>query len=312
MNQAVRLPDRILITDSVLLVVTFLYVYFAFQTCPEAQAESSSPTLHWGGLAYPDQYSKLELGYFGNRFTEFDGNGRRYNNIKETMGLNFGSISWTQHSKQWDGWSTNLTVGAGPTGEQPTRYLQNEFIHNAIFGIPIVAVHKTRDQTDFMIDGSVTRWAGTNRFPRIFFMGVGVSGGSLYFEEFARAGIRHLPIMCALFTCDQFRDSAQLLKGVHLSGLARISGIQNGTAFHDLAPQSYLGQALSVGEFMTMKEFRSLMWKWDIPWTQEFSTISREIHWKSDSGPCASRYGTSRSRPGTIKLIERIMDRPMG
>lgn len=118
------------------------------------------------------------------------------------MGLNFGSISWTQHWKQWEGWSSNPTLGGGPTGEQPTRYLQNEFIHNAIFGIPRVPVRKTRDAADFMIDGSITRWAGTDRFPRIFFVGAGVSGGSLYFEEFARAGIRRLPIMCVLLACD--------------------------------------------------------------------------------------------------------------
>ena len=34
--------------------------------------------------------------------------------------------------------------------------------------------------------------------------------------------------------------------GIHLSGLGRISGIQNGAAFHDLAPQSYLVQT-SIG-----------------------------------------------------------------
>lgn len=53
MNQAVRLFNRSLITDLGLLIVTLLYVYFALQICPEAKAESYSPTIHWGGLAYP-------------------------------------------------------------------------------------------------------------------------------------------------------------------------------------------------------------------------------------------------------------------
>ena len=68
----------------------------------------------------------------------------------------------------------------------------------------------------------------------------------------------------------------------------------------------------SAGESLTMKESHSLMWKWDIPWTQEFSATSREIHWKNDFGRSASRYGTSRSKPGTTKLIARIMGQPMG
>lgn len=218
-------------------------IHFLIHPSSQALAESPSPTLHWGGLAYPDYYSKLDLGYAGNRFTEFDGDGRRYNNIRETMGLNFGSVSWTEHWKQLQGWSTNLTLGAGPTGEQPTRYLQNEFIHNAIFGIPRVPVRRTRDEADFMIDGSITRWLGTEQSPRIFFIGAGVSGGSLYFEEFARAGFRHLPIVCTLLQCNDLTSWNQLWKGFHLSAMARASGIQNGAAFHDLAPQSYMAQA---------------------------------------------------------------------
>lgn len=78
------------------------------------RAESPAPTVHWGGLAYPDQVNTLSIGYAGNRFTQF-------NNISETIGFNFGSLSWTQHWRQIEGLSTNLTLGAGPTGEQPTR-----------------------------------------------------------------------------------------------------------------------------------------------------------------------------------------------
>ena len=90
------------------LLVLWGTVDFAF-------AESPSPTVHWGGLAYPDAYSKLELGYTGNRFTEFNREGQQYNNIRETMGINFGTMSWTEHWKRFEGWSTNLTVGVETT-----------------------------------------------------------------------------------------------------------------------------------------------------------------------------------------------------
>lgn len=221
--------------------------------CPQmgsnVRAETSGPTPHWGGLAYPDNYSKLEVGYVGNRFTEFNGEGHRYNDIRETMGINFGTVSWTEHWKQWEGWSTNLTVGAGPTGEQPTRYLQNEFIHDAVVGVPKVPVRRTRDEADFMIGGSVTKWFDIEGLSRVFFVGAGISSGSLYFEEFARVGLRQLPIGQLLFAGSIFDCGLlQLLKGLHLSTMGQVSGVHNGAAFHDLAPQTYLGQvSLSWG-----------------------------------------------------------------
>jgi hypothetical protein len=123
-----------------------------------AQAETGAPAVHWGALAYPDQSPTVALTGNFNRFTEFNGEGRRFNNIRETMGFNFASISWTEHWRHWEHWSTNLTVGAGPTGNQPTGYLQNEFIHDTVWGIPKVPIDRLREETDFMIDGSLTRW----------------------------------------------------------------------------------------------------------------------------------------------------------
>jgi hypothetical protein len=150
-------------------------------------AESPAPTVHRGGLAYPDQVNTLSLGYTGNRFTQFNGERDQFNRISETMGFNFGSLSWTQHWRSFEGLSTNLTVGAGPTGEQPTRYFQNEFVHDAVFGIPKVPVGRTRDEFDFMVDASAMYWHSVLNAPRVFFIGGGISTGSLYTEGFARA-----------------------------------------------------------------------------------------------------------------------------
>ena len=213
-------------------------------------AESPAPTVHWGGLAYPDQVNTLSIGYTGNRFTEFDGNMARYNKIRETMGFNFGSLSWTQHWKQLEGISTNITIGAGPTGEQPTRYLQNEFIHDSLFGIPKVKVNRTRDEFDAMVDASATYWHEVLGAPRVFFLGGGISTGSLYTEGFGRVGIRRLPIGCLLaeVMCQgDMKDqnvALQFLKGVRISGMARLGGLRTAAAFPEgtVSPQSYLGQ----------------------------------------------------------------------
>ena len=47
-----------------------------------------------------------------DRFTEFDVDGRRYNDIRVTMGLNFFTVSWTPPLTGYPGWNLNLTAGA--------------------------------------------------------------------------------------------------------------------------------------------------------------------------------------------------------
>jgi len=229
-----------------------IFLLVLWGTADFALAESPSPTVHWGGLAYPDAYSKLELGYTGNRFTEFNGEGQRYNNIRETMGINFGTMSWTEHWKRFEGWSTNLTIGAGPTGEQPTRYLQNEFLHDAILGIPKVQTRRTRDEFDFMVDGSITRWLPLLDQPKKIFVGVGGSTGSLYHEVFARAGIRGAEVGSSALSLLGWGEAnnlaADFVRGFRWSAMGRIAQAYAGPAFQHIAPQNYIIQtSLSWG-----------------------------------------------------------------
>ena len=217
-----------------------------------ALAESPSPTVHWGGLGYPDAYSKLELGYTGNRFTEFNHAGVRYNSIDETMGLNFGTASWTQHWKRFEGWSTNLTFGGGPTSDQPTRYLQNEFIHDKILGHPEVPVGRIRNAFDFMIDGSITRWFSLFDQPTKLFVGVGGSTGSLYHEVFARAGIRGAEVGSSALSLLGWGEAnnlaADFVRGFRWSAMGRIAQAYAGSAFPHVAGENYVAQtSLSWG-----------------------------------------------------------------
>lgn len=241
-------------------VVLCLAIMLLAALADSAVAESPAPTVHWGGLAYPDQVNTLSIGYTGNRFTQFNGEGAQFNGISETMGFNFGSLSWTQHWRQFKGLSTNLTVGAGPTGEQPTSYLQNEFVHDAIYGIPKVPVGRTRDAFDFMVDASATYWHSALNAPRVFFLGGGISAGSLYTEGFFRTGFRRFPIGCLMAgTMGRCREQlpeegwlAQFVKGFHVSTMGRFGGIRTAAAFPEgtLSSQSYLGQvSVSWGIF---------------------------------------------------------------
>ncbi len=218
---------------------------------PFTFAESPSPTVHWGGSAYPDQSPTLELGFTGNRFTELDRNNRRFNNIRETMGLNFGSISWTEFFGTRPNLSTNLTIGAGPTGEQPTKWLQNEFIHDFVFGVPKVPVRRTRNEFDFMVDGSLTYWMHQSGKQRYIFGGGGISTGSLYHEAFIRGGLRRAPI--GNWFADQIPEQwpnwiPTMLSGLRVSGLIRYGRSYSGSAFKEVAPQTYISQfSLSWG-----------------------------------------------------------------
>ena len=59
--------------------------------------ETPAPFVHWGAWSYPDQVTELSMGLSLFRFTEFNGEGERFNGIHETIGINFMTFSWTEH-----------------------------------------------------------------------------------------------------------------------------------------------------------------------------------------------------------------------
>lgn len=220
-----------------------------------ARSETISPSVHWGAIAYPDRDDTLTVGLVQNRFTEFDGERKPYNStIKETMGFNMIALSWTEHWKRFEGWSTNVTVGGGPTSDQPSRFLQNDVIHK-IRGFAPVPVGQVRRQTDFMLDGSLTRWADLFGSTRTGFIGIGGSGGSLYYEPWVRAGIRRYSAADTVRNVFGTAPSGPLkvLDHVRFSAMGRYGRPYGGAAFQGfnaVAPQTYLGQAsVSVGNY---------------------------------------------------------------
>lgn len=167
-----------------------------------------------------------------NRFTEFNGSGARYDStIPGTIGLNMATVTWTE---RWRDWATNVTLGAGPTTDQPTRYFQNDFIHNFVLHEPHVPVGATREGTDFSVGASLTHWSlfGIDAG----FLGLGVSTGSLYHEAFAQLGFRRLPVPGVPY--------------VRVSALGRYGQLAGGATFDQVEGQSYLGQAsVGVGDY---------------------------------------------------------------
>jgi len=233
-------------------VAIALIVYLSF--CPTTTlvfAETSAPGIHWGTLGYPDQEPTLATGLSIFRFTEFNGDGERFNGIKETIGLNLITVSWTEHwTSHLPNWSTNLTVGVGPTRNQPSEWLQNNFIHDGIWGIPEVPVEGKRKQTDFTVSGSITRWWPMLQQPQVIFLSGGGQMGSLYQEAFIRGGFRR---WSPLQTFERIAGSTKgwlssIIRPFRVSSMVRVGRIATGAAFHDLANTAYTGQgSISYG-----------------------------------------------------------------
>jgi hypothetical protein len=219
--------------------------------------ETSAPSVHWGALSYPDQYPTLMAGLVVNRFTEFNGGGARFNAVNQTAGYNFLSLTRTTPLAQlpkWmgTGWMGNVSIGAGPTGREPSEYLQNGFIHR-LLGINAVPADQRRiDVADFMIGSTITRW-----FPladrQVGFGGIGLDLGSLYQELYARVGVRRLSLADLIHQVGaSFGPLAALSRYVRVSGMGRYSRIYSGAAYNSsvLANQTWIAQgSVSVGDY---------------------------------------------------------------
>ncbi len=219
--------------------------------CGPALAETTAQSVHWGAIAYPDKDRTLTAGFVTDRFTEFDGTGNRYNNIRETMGFNFWSLSWTERLERYKGWNTNLTVGAGETRDGFSRFLQNDVVHK-FRGLTPVPVGAKRKETDFMFNGTLTKWTGLFGDHEDGFAGVGLAAGSLYYEPYVQLGVRRMSLADAsragFGSAPAFLDQAS--DYVRLSALARYGRPFSGAAFREVAPQNYLFQgSIGIGNY---------------------------------------------------------------
>lgn len=224
-----------------------------------AWSETPAPSVHWGSMAFPDQYSTFTGGLTLNRFTPTDGLGNTYDStIGTTLGFNMITFSWTQHwGGNWQNWSTNLTAGISPTGDEPTQYFQNNVVHQ-LRQLPTVPTVDPRKETDAMIDGSITRWFPLFR-PKIVFVGGGFSVGTMYQQGFLRAGIRRMPVTPTLYHSEQWGDVS-----LRASVLGRISYQDNGAVLHSIRHTAGLVQpSVAIGQYRTTEKGETIP-TWEI------------------------------------------------
>jgi len=245
-----------------------------------AWSESPAPSVHWGAMAFPDQYSTATGGLTLNRFTPTDGLGNKYDStVGNTLGFNLITMSWTQHwGGKWQGWSTNLTAGISPTGDEPTQFFQNKVVHQ-LRQLPSVPTVDPRRETDVMIDGSLTRWFPLFR-PKIMFVGGGFSVGTIYQQGFLRAGIRRMPITPTLYHHERWGDVS-----VRVSALGRISYQDNGAVLHSIRHTAALVQpSVALGQYQTTESGETIP-----TWEIEFALM-----W--DSGIFVNTVGRSQEQ----------------
>jgi hypothetical protein len=210
-----------------------------------ARAEPVAPSVHWGAIGYPDQERTLVTGLTLNRFTEFTQDGKQFGAVEESAGFNFATISWTERLRAWPGWNTNVTVGAGPTYPEPTGSIQNGFVHH-LLGNGSIPIGRRREETDFMINGSVARWINLFGQPDAGFVSVGVASGSLYHEAFGRIGVRRLSPADVLQPVMGVSPALQAVsRYVRFSAMGQYGQVFGGAAYGNsvLAAQSWIGQA---------------------------------------------------------------------
>lgn len=203
-------------------------------------AQAPVPNPHWGASAYPRNREELRATFSFNRFTELDGEGRRFNGIDESSGFNIASLTYNHEMLTASGrrWTVAFDAGVGYSNNQPTESLQNDYIHRFRNLIP-VPTDGVRRSPEFLAGVAATHWLGSDevrdesddlatagaRFNAL--IGAGMVSSSLYHELYGHVG-------GSLYLPDQ-RVRLQLLNR---------SGLTTGSdAYPDVAPFTNLTQA---------------------------------------------------------------------
>jgi hypothetical protein len=206
-------------------------------------AQSPNPDPHWGAHAFPDARTSLRFSLSANRFTQFNGEGDEYPSaIDYSTGFQIGTLSLTDRLAGHPRLTYTLSLGAGWSGDQPTRALQNDFLHT-IKGIEPVPVGDVYSSFEMIGGASATWW--TDPVPRVpvgedgerwrfgFFAGAGASAGTLYQEVEGHTGVY----------LQTPRVDLGITRGaLRLGAMARGSLHQPGAAFETVSDEALLTQ----------------------------------------------------------------------
>lgn len=226
----------------------------------DARAQTLLPEPHWGGWILPTDRPELRAALRLSRFTEFSKTGSRFNDIETTAGFNLASLCYSENTPGDPDLFFTIAAGVGYSGDQPTRFLQNDYVHD-ILGQDPVPVGATRDEVEYSFAGSIVRWfdgpllfrrgsgAAATGWRSRFYAGAGVGTGTIHHEA-------HVDLGGTLLVPDTFLWG----RHVRLSLANRLGFPTGGNAFPELADWSNVTQ-LALG--IVPPRVHSDGWVWD-------------------------------------------------
>ena len=183
-------------------------------------AQNAAPGPHWGTSLYPVSFAEERLTLHFNRFTQFSSTRAQHpSQEQQTIGFNIATLSVTRELllEQDQRVTWTLEGGAGYSSDQPTEWLQNDYLHT-LRGLQLVPVEDTREATEYVAAAALNYWLGTDE-PRSGTMepdddewryqaaiGVGASTSTIYHDGFVQlAGSVFVPSLNARFSAlDRF------------------------------------------------------------------------------------------------------------
>lgn len=223
----------------------------------DAVAQAPTPSPHWGAELFPRFDPELRAVLTLDRFTEFDGEGVKFNDdIDESAGFNLFTLSWTDYLREFPELTFTLNAGGGVGDDQPTRALQNNYVHG-IRDLAAVPVAETRNSTELVAGLSMNYWfdatrlvgrGSSNRLDRTSFVGGGYATGSIYQEAFLHIG-----------HAEFFEPSDSWSRGIRVGFVERVAWPIGSDAYPDVADFSSTTQ-VSVSIVPTRIETSSLFW----------------------------------------------------
>ena len=192
---------------------------------------------HFGASMFPTPDAVWEVGMSFDRFTQhaqdadYTDSTRRFprpgRNVPEyllarTDGYNMAHVSRSVPIRRWSS-LVRLTLHGGWIGEQPTKFLQNDFRHRDL-NIGFIPVESTAEsEIGTHLEGGVSaaihHWidsrlgqAGSAGFATPLFAGAGIAASTIYHEGFIEFGIRRRRIIRG--TTELFALSAMARKGL--------------------------------------------------------------------------------------------------
>lgn len=183
-------------------VCSALAVAMCMVSVSVSRSQGLTSSAVFGAVPFPEIDPMIEFGINVDRFTDStkstDFGRLRHYVLQRTYGLNVVHLSVArqfQHTAAvW-----RITGGLGYTGEEPTKYFQNRFLHHFFFldSVPVDPTHLREGRAVASLTGEVNYWfdnllfhSGWFRWNAPLFLGAGATGATLNHEAFVQVGLR--------------------------------------------------------------------------------------------------------------------------